>query len=290
MRRGVLSEQRVRAVGDRDRPLGVRAQREARHAERGRLLLDAAGVGDDRARADLQARGSRGSRAARCSARRRSRGRTAGPSPRAGARARVDGKTTGARRASAASAVDDARRSWSRSSTFDGRCSVTSTYSPSAHAEPLPRRRGRAPRGSKRRSESIIVLPTKCTALRIDAFGGEVRRGLGAVGEEQVREPVGEDAVDLLGHRPVAGAQAGLDVRHRHRRASAPPARTASVELTSPPTHDQVGASLEQDLARRPRAARAGLLAVRPRSDAEEDVRARGSSRSASISADIRAS
>ena len=41
----VQTEQRVRAVRDRHRPLGVVAQREARHAERRRLLLDAAGVG-----------------------------------------------------------------------------------------------------------------------------------------------------------------------------------------------------------------------------------------------------
>ena len=49
----------------------------------------------------------------------------------------------------------------------------------------------------------------------IDAFGDEVRRGFGAVDEEEVGEPIGEDPVDLLGHRPVPGAQAGLDVRNR---------------------------------------------------------------------------
>ena len=62
----VLAEQHVRAELERDRPLGVRAQREARHAERRGLLLDAAGVGDDRARRRARPRGSRCSRAARC--------------------------------------------------------------------------------------------------------------------------------------------------------------------------------------------------------------------------------
>src|SRR3972149_1793348 len=38
--------QRVRPLGDRDRPLRVLAQREAGDAERGCLLLEAAGVGD----------------------------------------------------------------------------------------------------------------------------------------------------------------------------------------------------------------------------------------------------
>ena len=47
-------EQHVRAVGDGHRPLGVVAQREARDAERRRLLLDAAGVGDDGRSAGLE--------------------------------------------------------------------------------------------------------------------------------------------------------------------------------------------------------------------------------------------
>ena len=46
-RGGVEAEQGVGAGGDRDRALGVVAQGEAGDAEVGRLLLDAAGVGED---------------------------------------------------------------------------------------------------------------------------------------------------------------------------------------------------------------------------------------------------
>jgi hypothetical protein len=45
-----------------------------------------------------------------------------------------------------------------------------------------------------------------------DALGVQVVDGLGAVHEEAVGEMVGDDAVQLLGHRAVEAAQAGLDV------------------------------------------------------------------------------
>ena len=43
--RAIATDERVRALLDRDRTLGVLAHREAGHGERRRLLLDAAGVG-----------------------------------------------------------------------------------------------------------------------------------------------------------------------------------------------------------------------------------------------------
>ena len=52
--RGLRADDAIGAVGDRDRPLGVLAQREAGNAERGRLLLQAAGVGEDQARVRRQ--------------------------------------------------------------------------------------------------------------------------------------------------------------------------------------------------------------------------------------------
>ncbi len=55
MRDAVGAAQRVGAFGDRDRPLGVLAHRQARHAERGRLLLQAAGVGQHQRRIGHQA-------------------------------------------------------------------------------------------------------------------------------------------------------------------------------------------------------------------------------------------
>ena len=82
------ARQPVRAVGDRDRPLGVRADRQARHAEDRRLLLDAAGVGDDERGAAHERRGTRRSRAARRSAARSLDARPAASS--VGAAARVE--------------------------------------------------------------------------------------------------------------------------------------------------------------------------------------------------------
>ena len=69
--RGSSAEERVRAELDRDRPLGRVAQREAAHAERRRLLLHAARVGEDERAPRPRGRGSRDSRAVR----RRARGR-----------------------------------------------------------------------------------------------------------------------------------------------------------------------------------------------------------------------
>ena len=56
-------------------------------------------------------------------------------------------------------------------------------------------------------------VPDLVDPLGRGALGQEVGPSLGAVREEEVCESVGENAVDLLGHRPVARAQAGLDVR-----------------------------------------------------------------------------
>ena len=61
-----------------------------------------------------------------------------------------------------------------------------------------------------------MTSPTTWTPSVI-ALGGEVarpRRSRRA--EEKRREPVDDDAVELLGHRPVERAQARLDVGDRH--------------------------------------------------------------------------
>ena len=86
--------------------------------------------------------------------------------PPAASRARVrgcTGNTTGASVASAHSPLTiPARRAGS--STFDGRCRVTSMYSRSLDVVAAPH--GALPsRASNRRSESIMVLPTKRTRL-----------------------------------------------------------------------------------------------------------------------------
>src|SRR6266540_7241709 len=52
--RAIATDDDVRALLYGDRTLGVLAHRQARHAERGRLFLDAARVGDDGARVSEQ--------------------------------------------------------------------------------------------------------------------------------------------------------------------------------------------------------------------------------------------
>ena len=105
------------------------------------------------------------------------------------------------------------RRSWRGSSTLDGRCRVTRTYAsrsrPAAsHGRRASARRLEAPQRVDHR------VADEAHAAAVDALGGQVRGCLGAVGEEEIGHPVGEDAVDLLGHGPVERAQAGLDVGH----------------------------------------------------------------------------
>ena len=124
--RRIEAEQGVGPLLDRDRPLGVVAQREAGDAEVGRLLLDAAGVGQDRAGLRLQREeveiADRVDQMQRRQVDRRRRRRA----PRGSADG--TGKRTGIDRETAASA-SIAERS-SGPSTSAGRCSVTSRYEP----------------------------------------------------------------------------------------------------------------------------------------------------------------
>ena len=48
-----------------------------------------------------------------------------------------------------------------------------------------------------------------------DALTLEMTRGGLAGTEQQIRQVIGEDAVDLLGHRSVEGTEPGLDVGYR---------------------------------------------------------------------------
>ena len=76
---------------------------------------------------------------------------------------------------------------------------------------------------------------------------------------------VGDDPVDLLGHRAVEAAQARLDVRDGDLQLGRDE-RAASVELTSPTTITRSDARLDQnrlESLHHPR----GLLGVAPRAD-----------------------
>ena len=47
-----------------------------------------------------------------------------------------------------------------------------------------------------------------------DVFGGQVLVGIGRIGEQQVGDRIRGDAIDLLRHAPVTGAQSRLDMGH----------------------------------------------------------------------------
>ena len=47
------------------------------------------------------------------------------------------------------------------------------------------------------------------------AFGAQVLARIGRRRQQHVGQPIGHDPVDLLRHRAIVAAQAGLDVRHR---------------------------------------------------------------------------
>ena len=95
--------------------------------------------------------------------------------------------------------------------------------------------------------------------------GGRGRR------EQPAREMVGDDAVELLGHRPVEAAQAGLDVRDGDpelRRGERAGERGVGVAVDE----DGIRPFGEQDRLEGEQHPR-GLLRVRPATDAQRVVR-----------------
>ncbi len=118
------------------------------------------------------------------------------------------------------------------------------------------------------------------------ALGEQVLPRLGRMYEEQLGDRVGHDAVDLLGHRAVEGAQTGLDVGDRQAELDRDQrGRQRGVDIAGD-EHD-VGTLREQHWLQALHDA-GGLLRVRARSDAqtvvglsdaellEEDLRHRG--------------
>jgi hypothetical protein len=80
------------------------------------------------------------------------------------------------------------------------------------------------PSGRRRRSDALAhrdervdhrVADVVDRVLRV-SLAEQVLARLGRVDEQQLGDGVGHDPVDLLGHRAVEAAQAGLDVADRH--------------------------------------------------------------------------
>ena len=211
-RRRVEAEQRVGAGADRHRPLGVVAQGEAGDAEVGRLLLDAAGVGehgagvgDQREEVEVAER----------------LGRAAGPGASALELASIilrvrgwTGKTTGISRGQRGAAAAIVSPS-SGPSTRAGRCRVTSSVAAGLDARAAPPRPAARKRSSSATRVSIIVLPTKCMRSSAMPSARRFSTASSLCRKSSSEKLVGDDPVDLLGHRPVEAAQAGLDVGDR---------------------------------------------------------------------------
>ena len=93
------------------------------------------------------------------------------------------------------------------------------------------------------------AVPDKMDLACRNTFAVQVLVAAGLRREKQIREVVGHDPVDFLGHRPVARAQAGLDVSHRnaalrrHQRT-----RDGGVHIAR--DHDEIGATLFADLVK----------------------------------------
>ena len=149
------------------------------------------------------------------------------------------GKSTGNRLDVSANAVKiDSKVS--RMSTFDGRCSVASANSPGRRPKRSQARAARA-RSRFAKSVSIITLPT--STIRSASIPARVRLSTpdGSEDEEPVGERVGDDAVQLLGHRAVEAPQARFDMRQRANGVSTAASAAATVDVTSPTTTTQSG-------------------------------------------------
>ena len=115
-----------------------------------------------------------------------------------------------------------------------------------------------------------MTSPTSSTPRPIPSAARFADSDVGGT-EEQAREPVADDAVDLLGHAHVERAQTGLDVRERQaqlggdERAGKRRVRVAVDEHGV--RADVERGALDADEHRR------GLLGVRRRADAELHVR-----------------
>ena len=127
--------------------------------------------------------------------------------------------------------------------------------------------------GTIRAARSCIRSPTRSTPSVIPS-ARQVRHRRRRRREAPAREVVRDDPVDLLGHRPVEAAQAGLDVGDRESRASPRPARRRASSSCRRTTSTTSGRSARQDRLERGEHPRR-LLGAAAAADAERVVRPR---------------
>ena len=269
--RGAPGRGRARPAGwsraDGDRPLGVLAQRQARHAERRGLLLDAARVGEHHARRRRAAAGSRGSRAAAMQRAARSGMRDRAARARAAVRG-CTGKTSGSSRATSPS-VSSKRPSVADRRRSTGRCSVSTPYRSASAAARAMRVGCRAAR-QVASSVSIMTLPTKWMLLGRTPSRAGCRAPSGAVVNSRslsasVTMRLISSGIVRSKLRSPASTWATRHAQLRRDQAQ------ASVELTSPTTTTRSGRSSTTTGSKRHHHL-GGLLGVGARADAQVDV------------------
>ena len=113
-------------------------------------------------------------------------------------------------------------------------------------------------------------VPHEEDLLRSHALASEMIVRFQAGGEAEIGDRVGEDAIDLLGHEAVAAAQARLDVGDGDRQlGGGQRARQGRIHVAH--HHQQIGPLGEQHRLHRQQHPR-GLLGMRTGPDAEVDV------------------
>ena len=119
-------------------------------------------------------------------------------------------------------------------------------------------------------ARSFITSPTSSTPCVMPSALQVAHRRLGRA-EEQLGQVVCHHAVDLLRHGAIVGAQAGLDVRHRHAELGGGQ-RPGQCGVGVAVDEDQAGVVLAEHSLDAGEAARR-LLGVRAGPDAQRDVR-----------------
>jgi hypothetical protein len=260
----VHPDQPVGALGDRDRPLGGVAQGEAGDPEHGGLLLEPARVGEDQPGPGLEpeegevALGLDQPDAGQVEAER------VDPGPGA----RVDREQQGQLAGHAGERGQ--HRPQSLRMVNEGRAVQGDQPVLGGRVQALQHVGGeRLVQVGQQRVHHHVADPEHPPGL--DALGGQVVVGVRRRGEQPVRQRVGEDAVDLLRHAPVARAQPGLQVGDgdlqlgRDQRAGDRGVHVADHHHRVAPAPGQPG--LEPEHHGR------GLLGVGAGPDAEVDVR-----------------